>query len=260
MKYFEIFFLQFKRAFLIQWEYKTNFLFFFLMQSLYFATKLAVLFVIFSYVPDIIGLTFYDLVMYTLIADVSGRLVHGSGLWIDDEVIKGNLNCLLIRPVNELFLMFVPNIINLLFVVTDLIIFVILICIFPVQISVLSVCLAVITFLISFPLTLIPLLIIRSFSFWVGNIFAIESAYKSVGYSFQNYPIKILSKVFFMVFVAITPMGYLHWYLTLVILVGKVSYSWMLWMWLLIIVLDVFMWFVFRFVYKRGLRRYEGFA
>jgi ABC-type uncharacterized transport system permease subunit len=109
-------------------------------------------------------------------------------------------------------------------------------------------------------LILLPILIIRSFSFWVGDISAVESAYKSIMYSFQRTPIKVLSKIFFIIFVSITPMGYLHWYLTLVILIGKVSYSWMLWMWLVIIVLDVLMWFIFRFVYKRGLRRYEGFA
>ncbi|MDD4983848.1 MAG: ABC-2 family transporter protein [Candidatus ainarchaeum sp.] len=230
------------------------------LELIYLGIEILSLYVIFLYVPDVLGLTFYDLSLYVTISNASIMAISGFGIWIIQSVTSGSLNNLLIRPANELLLMTEFNLYGIMSTVFSVILLIVLCIIFPQKITFLNFILMSITLIISLPLFLLPVLTIRSLSFWFGPVYPLESAFRSITQSFREYPMIILSRVFFVVFVSITPVGYLGWYLSLMILIGKVSYSWMLWMWLLTIVLDVLMWFVFRFVYKRGLRRYEGFA
>jgi len=250
----------FKLEFLEVWEYKINFFMLFVLELIYLGVIGLSLFAIFSFVSDIKGLTLYDLALYVVIADLSVMMIQSPGMYLVEHVTKGALNNFLIRPANELLLLVEFNASAIAYCIMNITLLTILCILFPQNISIVGFILMLFTIIFAAPLLLFPILTVRSLSFWFGEVYAIENAYRSIAQGFNKYPVIILSKIFFIIFLSITPIGYFGWYLPLAILVGKVSYSWMLWMWLVIIVLDVLMWFIFRFVYKRGLRRYEGFA
>jgi len=62
------------------------------------------------------------------------------------------------------------------------------------------------------------------------------------------------------IFIVITPAGYLHWYILTAMLLGKISLSYGLLMLIAIVGTNMLLLGLFLIIYKKGLRKYEGFG
>ena len=146
------------------------------------------------------------------------------------------------------------------FVLFGILVVIGIIVIYSIKITLLNFMFSLIFLIASFPIFLLIILIIRSFAFWLDRVDKIENIYRSVVFSFDNYPMTILNKTLLIVFVTITPVGFFHWLMPIGILLGKFSISFSLWMFALTIAIDIFLFGLFLLIYKKGLARYEGFG
>jgi ABC-type uncharacterized transport system permease subunit len=123
-----------------------------------------------------------------------------------------------------------------------------------------SIIFAIIYFILTWPLLLLPIFIIRTLAFWFGEIWEIEQMFRMTISSFERIPIIVLQRIFFIVFIIITPIGYLNWYMSAAVLLNKVTYVYALEMLAIAIISEIVLYIIFIKLYKKGLKKYEGFG
>jgi ABC-type uncharacterized transport system permease subunit len=256
----KVIWLKLKNNMIKDWEYKTNLISAVAVQIVFLGVQLAFLGVIFIYVTEIQGWSLLDLFIYILVADASIMILFVLGLYFDDEVIYGTLNEKLVRPISEFVLYLQLDISTIIFFIGSIVSITIIAFVYPVNITIISSLFSILTLIITFPILILPFLIIRSFSFWRGKVENIENLLRGMTQSFDNVPVIILDKFFLTLFIIITPAGYFHWYLTTAILLNKISYLFAFEMLGIAIIIDIVLFWIFIKIYKKGLSRYEGFG
>lgn len=255
-----ILWLHFRNKLITQWEYKTNILAFIAITIAWIFVQIIFLKVIFGFAPSIAGWAFNDMVIYLIVVDISVNFWFFLGLHFDYDVVSGKLVTFLTKPVNE-FLFYIGFDVSLfVFLISDIALLIGFALIQNIGLSFTNTLLAIIFFAISFPIVLLPILIIKSLSFWYGFISGIEQIYRALLFPFDRFPVTVLNKFFFFIFLVVTPAGYFHWYFSTAILLGKIPFGLMLENAGVVLLIDLGLYLLFRFIYKRGLRRYEGFG
>jgi len=243
-----------------QWEYKSNIIGAVAVELIYFITIIAFFGVIFQLAPKIAGWNMYEFLLYFAIASISNSLSHFLGLWIDWDIIEGHLINHLTRPISEFVFYFELNVIDLVFLFLDTMLAIILTIVFIPNLPLLNVLFGIFLFIISFPLIEIPFAIVRTLAFWHGRVYNLIEMYASFLYNFERIPVAVLTKFFMVFFIAITPAGYLHWYIPTAMILGKITLGYGLLMLVAIIGSDLLLLGIFLLVYKKGLSKYEGFG
>lgn len=243
-----------------EFEYKLNFFSGLIIEAFYLASIIIFFAVVFGHIDAVKNWTLYEIIIYSIITDVSSTLMYLFGFWIDSEILEGNLVNYLTKPVSEFVFYVQFNLLNAIFILLDLIVISFVSFKYIETITLFSLILGIILFIASIPTILLPFLIIRSLAFWFGAVWQLDSAYRSLIFNLEKYPINIFHKYALTFFVIITPAGYLHWYIPTAMLLNKISINYGLLMLLIIIVLDIILFILFLFIYKKGLKQYEGFG
>lgn len=263
MQNWNIFKRSLKLGFLNAWEYRANFYSSLIVEIAYIATIFVTVYTIFQFVPFLKGWAIGEILLFALLTDASTSIFFASGYrMLIDYVISGELNLLLIKPKNILYLLGVHNIgINDLLFSTFGLIFAIAVAIYyPLNITFLSAILGIIQFVISIPIYAIPLFMIMTLSFYWGDVSNLLGLYQGINFSFKDYPVTIMGKFVITLFAFISPAVLVSWTIPAMILLNKISWQWSLFFIGCTIILDVILFILLKRFFNRALRRYEGFG
>jgi len=166
----------------------------------------------------------------------------------------------LVKPINEFFLALIIDIPSLIYMLTAFILILLIIFHEGIVLSLNNTLLAILFYIVALPMYFFILTGFRSLVFWFGEVWQIENIYNSLLYSFDNIPIIIIPRTLMILFISITPVAYFNWYIPTGILLGKFSLGFILEMLALTIAINIFLGGIALLIYKKGLRKYEGFG
>lgn len=252
-----------KRSFLSAWEYKTDFYSSILIEIVFFATIFITVYAIFQFIPFLKGWSIGEILLFAIFTDVSTSLFWSSGFKnIIDLVISGEFNTIITKPVNPLFLtgIYEIGIPDLLFSIGGIIIIIGVAIYYSLNITFLSAFLGIVQFLVSLPVFGIPLIIISSLAFYLGDVNYLLWLYNSINQGFKDYPLTIMSKLVIVVFAFLSPAVLLCFTIPAMILLNKISWQWSLFFIGMTIIFDIILFILLKKFFYRALRRYEGFG
>ena len=250
-----------KSSFLTAWEYKTDFYASIIIQIVYLAMMFLFYTVIFRFIPGLVGWNIGELMLLIFMNDIGLSLFGATGLrHFGEYIITGQLNTKLVKPANTLFLIAIEQITmaEIIFAIMDVIFVIIAAFIFNLPITFWSAILGGIQFIISFPILIFPYLLINTLAFFFGDTEGVYSMYNSIIFTSREYPMSIFNKIFLVLFSVIAPGMLLHLFLPAVILLNKISLEWALITIAGTIVLDIITLYIFYWLFKKGLKKYEG--
>ncbi len=257
----------FKRAltqsFMNAWEYRTDFYSSIIVQLAYMATIFVTVYTIFQFVPFLNGWSIGEILIFAFLTDVSSSLFFSSGYKnLIEYVTSGELNLLLIKPVNTIFLLgaYSIGIIDLLFSIFGIVAVFIVAIYYSLNITALSAILATIQVIISIPIFAIPLIMIMCLAFYWGDVNNLYGLYQSINFSFKDYPVTIMGKFVITIFAFLSPAVLVSWVIPTMILLNKLSWQWSLFFIGSTILLDIILFILLKRFFYRALRRYEGFG
>ena len=241
-------------------EYKLTFLFGIITDIIGILTQIIFLTLIFRYTNHILNFKLYDLILYIIIAHITLSIYWLFQFWFEYELLSGKLNVYLTKPIN-IIIQILDISIQDLGIMLIFIFFLILILITnKVDYSIITIILSIINFLITLPMFILPIYFVKFLSFWFTKTNYFIDILESINNSFINCPITILTKIFFIIFITITPMGYFHWYITTALLLKKITIIFWLKLIPIILLINLIFYLITKKTFKKGLKRYEGFG
>jgi len=260
-KYSRIAMKALKSSFLTTWEYKTDFYASIIIQIVYFAMMFLFFNIIFGYISALAGWKLGEIMLLIFMNDIGLSIFSATGLrYYSEYIITGQLNTKLLKPANTLFLIAVEHIVmaEILFAIMDIIFAIIAVFVFNLPITFWSCTLGIFQFIISFPLLIFPYLLINTLAFFIGDTEGLHSIYNSLIFSTREYPMSIFNKIFLIFFSIIAPGTLLHLFFPTAIMLNKISTFWIIGGIALTIILDIITLSLFYWLFKKGLKKYEG--
>lgn len=184
----------------------------------------------------------------------NGFFSSSANFWV--YIVTGKIEVLLVRPVNVWFRAIVSNI-NIFEFFKGIFMFFLLLIISNIHISILNFIIAVLICVVSSLILSLIQLVISFVSFKYGRIDSLIEVIDSL-IGFNKYPLNILPKVLYNLFIFILPFAYFSTLPTMIV-TEKFTFVDISKIILTVIVIQICWYYVTNFFWKRGLKSYEGY-